>query len=184
MKAFASLVGILCGLALAAPVLAAEPCQLITQAEAAKVLGEAVKPGAAREVVGMASGHSCGYFTAAPISQRGGTGALRLTVYSNKSMAGGMFDGPKEFFERMREVKGKRVKVEDVEGLGSAAFWEPGAYTLNVSTDQAYFTLKVADLAGLKAASREQLAAKLSQHRKKLAVDAARRYVLPRIAAP
>lgn len=173
----------LCLCASPAPAAAPEPCALLTQAQAQAVLGEAVKPPRPRKVAGMATGKSCTWFTAAPLAQRGGVGSIKLIMFDEKSMAGGpVYKDPAKYFARLREVTAKRSPVEDVSGLGKAAWWHPSGYMLHVlSPDGTYLQIKVQDLKKISAPSRAELNKKLSAHRKALAVGLARDYALPHL---
>ncbi len=174
----------LCLPALGAQAAGADPCTLLSQSEAAAILGEAVKPPRPRKVAGMAAGRSCTWFTAAPMAQRGGVGSISVTVFDQKSMAGGpVYKDPAKYFARLRDVTKKRSAVEEVPGLGQAAWWQPGGYLLHLLAPAGvYLQIKVADLKKMSAPNRAELDKKLSAHRKELAVRAAREHILPRLA--
>ena len=162
----------------------ADPCGLITREEAAVVLGEEVGPPRSKLVQAMAAGQSCLYATSAPLSQRGGTGTLKLIVYDPKTMAehGIAFTSPREYFDKNFAVLEKRkVEVEEIPGLGEQARWTPGSGTLHVLAGDTYLTLEVRDLAKISAPTRAELDKKVAQHRKELALKAMKDYILPRL---
>lgn len=164
----------------------AGPCDLITQADAAKLLGEAVAAPRRAPVRGMGAGERCFYNTSAPMQKRGGVGTVTVILYDAKTMAahGIAFKSPAKFFGRMYAVKQKRQGLTQVvSGLGDKAYWETGADTLHVLKGADYVTLKISDLGKLSAKSRKELYRKISEHRKALSVQAAKQYVLPRLGA-
>ena len=159
-------------------------CDLISRQEAAQILGEDVKPGRESTVSGFAAGLSCKYFTAAPLAQRGGTGSVTLVVYDAPTMkaAQGMFTSPTKYFERMHQSlsKVKTNQISEVSGLGDKAFWQAGAERLHILHGDVYYILSIKDLVKMSSdKGMADLQAKLAAHRRKLCIEAARKYLLP-----
>ena len=174
---------------LLAPALAAwagsDPCSLLSQDEAGAILGAATAPPRPRAITGMAAGQKCFYTTSAPIAKAGGVGTVTISLYDPATMAKaeGMFKTPAQYFERLRKVKAKGVnKIEEIAGLGQAAFWEPGPDTLHVMVKDNYVTLQIKDMTKLKAGNMSELTKKISAHRKELTFKAMRKYLLPRLS--
>lgn len=170
-------------LALASPALALDPCSLITQAEAAQILGEAVAAPVTKAVTGVAAGSKCFYRTAAPLAKRGGVGTLEIIVYDPATMQakGIAFKSPAKYFKRNRQVLAKRGKVQPVDGLPCPAFWLPGANVLHLLAEGHYVQITVRDLTKTQAANRAELDRLLAARRLKLSKQAALQYVLPRL---
>jgi hypothetical protein len=173
-------------LALAAPALAGDlkPCSLITKDEAAAILGEPVKAPRSGKVAGMAVGEKCAYYTAAPLAKRGGTGLVQLTVFTKDTLKGGMFSSPADYYARLYKAGSKAgAQMEEVAGLGEKAYWNPKGNTLHILAKGAYLQLKVSDLKkfSVPAAKAKELPKMISAHRKKLCVDAAKKYIVPKL---
>jgi len=172
-------------LALAAPALAGDlkPCSLITKDEAAAILGEPVKDARTGKAVGMAAGEKCVYYTAAPLAKRGGVGVVQLMVFSKETMKGGMFASPADYYARLQKAGSKAgAPLEEIAGLGDKAYWNPKGDTLHILAKGAYLQLKVNDLKKISVqGGRDKLSQMISQHRKKLCVDAAKKYVMPKL---
>lgn len=172
-------------LALAAPVLAGvpKPCSLITKQDAEAILGEAVKAPRTGKVAGMATGEKCVYFTAAPMAKRGGTGMVQLLVFTKDSLKGGMFSAPEDYFKRLQKAgQNAGSSLEDIAGLGDKAYWNPKGDTLHILAKGAYLQLKVQDLKKFKTKEgAKKLQQMVSEHRKGLSVDAAKKYIMPKL---
>lgn len=172
-------------LALAAPVLAGapKPCSLITKQEAEAILGEAVKAPRTGKVAGMATGEKCVYYTAAPLAKRGGTGLVQLLVFTKDSMKDGAFSAPQDYFKRLHKAgKNAGAPLEDIAGLGGEAYWNPKGNTLHILAKGAYLQLKVTDLKKFSTkGGRAELDKMVSGHGKQLAVDAAKKYIMPKL---
>ena len=172
-------------LALAAPVLAGipEPCSLITKEEAEAILGEAVKAPRTGKVVGMAEGVKCEYFTAAPIAKRGGTGMVKLTMFTKDTLGGGLFSSPENYFERRFKASNKAgAKLEEISGLGEQAYWDSKSNVLHILAKDMYLLLSVIDLKKIKVkGGMDDLRKAVSERRKKLTIDAAQKYIMPRL---
>ncbi len=168
--------------------LAISPCQLLTQAEAEQVLGEPVAEPRLTQVVGMAAGWKCFHHTAAPLAQRGGVGAISLTLHDPATMAGqeGLFKTPQQYFERILSVQksSKPENISEITGLGDKAFWSANGDTLHCLAGGNYLILEVRDLTKMSAPTRQELDQKLSQHRRELSEKVMRQYILPRLAKP
>lgn len=160
----------------------ADPCMLITPAEAEAILGEPVKAPISKKVVGLAPGLSCTYLTAAPLAKRGGVGSLKLIVYDSETMKenDSLFDSPEAWFRKFFKAR-RTGKVEPVPNLGQEARWTPGSDSLHVLVKGAYLVLQIKDLVKMSAPSRTELSQKLSDHRKKKSVQAMTDYILPRL---
>lgn len=172
-------------LALAAPVLAGgvQPCQLITQEEAAAILGEPVKPPRPGRVVGMAEGLKCDYFTAAPLAKRGGTGAVKLIVFTKDTLKGGLFSSAQNYFERkLKTSKRSNDSIEKIAGLGQEAYWDGRGNRLNILAKDMYLQLSVTDLKKIKVkGGMKELQKAVSAHRKEITVNAAKKYLMPKL---
>ncbi len=170
-------------LGLATASLSFNACSLISQAEAEKVLGEAVAPARHSNVVGIAAGVTCAYYTAAPIAKRGGTGVLQVTVYDPGTMAakGIVYQSPTKYFQRHRQVLAKRGKGQKVDGLPCEAFWLSGSDTLHLLSHNHYVVIKVRDITKMQAPNSQELDRKLSAHRLQKSKQVALQYVLPRL---
>jgi hypothetical protein len=172
-------------LALAAPVLAGgvQPCQIITQDEAAAILGEPVKPPRSGKVAGMAEGLKCAYFTAAPLAKRGGTGAVKLIVFTRDTLKGGLFSSPQNYFERRLKASQKsNDEIEKIAGLGQDAYWDGRGNRLNILAKDIYIQLSVSDLKKIKVkGGMKELQKAVSAHRKKITVEAAKKYLMPKL---
>ncbi len=167
-----------------APAAGPQPCTLITRAEAAQILGEAVKAPRQKVVTGMAKGKSCVYYTAAPLAQRGGVGSVDITVYDAETMQGGIFTSPEEFYQRLlRAGRKAKAPIQEISGLGEQAHWSVRGNSLHLLSKGVYVVLKVRDLKKMSAASASELDKKVSAHYRQLAEAAARKYILPRLGA-
>lgn len=160
----------------------ADPCTLITPAEAETVLGEPVKAPVNKKVVGLAPGLSCTYLTAAPLAKRGGVGSLKLFVYDSKTMKenDSPFESPEAWYKKYFQAR-RTGKVEPVPNLGQEARWTPGSDSLHVLAKGAYLVLQIKDLVKMTAPTRAELSQKLSEHRKKKSIQAMTDYILPRL---
>jgi hypothetical protein len=188
MKSFKPLLivaSVLVLLALAAPALAGgmPPCKLITQEEATAILGEPVKLPRSSRVVGMAEGIKCDYFTSAPLAKRGGVGTVKLVVFTKDTLKGGLFSSPKDYFERrLKTSKKSGDKIEKIAGLGQEAYWDGRGNRLNILTKDMYLQLSVSDLKQIKVkGGMDKLQKAVSMHRKKITVDAAKKYLIPKL---
>lgn len=161
----------------------AGPCDLITQSEARQILGEAVKPPRLSRIT-MGSGQGCAYYTAAPLSVRGGVGVVRLNLFTPQAMnkPGSLFASPKQYFEkRMRASRNAKAKIEEIKGLGDKAFWISGSDRLHVLAKGCYLVLSVRPLKKMQAKSRAALDAAISAYRRDQAVGVMQKYVLPKL---
>ncbi len=170
--------------AVAAGIGPTEPCSLITGEEARQILGEEVAAPRPKLVRGMAVGRSCLYRTAAPLSQRGGVGTIRIIVYDTQTMKenDSLFDSPRAFFEKFFKAR-RSGQVEVVPGLGDEAKWTPGSDTLHFLVGDLYLTLEIKDLTKMSAPDRAELDRKVSAYRKDQSLAVARKYILPRLKA-
>ncbi len=159
-----------------------QPCVLITRAEAAKILGEAVKPARKRKVVGMAGGRGCTYFTAAPLAQRGGTGSVEIVVYDKQSMKDSAFTSPTEFYRRLLSA-GRKAKalIQEISVPGGEGYWSERGRSLHILVNDVYLVLRVHDLKKISAADSQELRKKVSEHCRQVSLAAARRYIFPRL---
>ncbi|MGD8561050.1 MAG: hypothetical protein PVG03_00875 [Desulfarculaceae bacterium] len=167
----------------AARVCLADPCALVTKADAEKILGEAVKTPRKKMIKGMAAGQRCTYFTAAPMAKRGGVGTLEIVEYDPQTMAKEsiMFKSPGKYFTRLYNTKKKAgAKLRDVQGLGNKAFWEPGLDAMHVMVKGTYFKVQVKDLVTVKGKTKSGVSRKVSAHRFKKAVQVYKQFILPR----
>ncbi len=188
MKSFKPLLilaSILLLLAFAAPALAGgvKPCSLITRDEAAAILGEPVKAPRTGKVAGMATGVKCDYYTAAPMAKRGGVGQVRLIVFTKDTLKGGMFSSPEDYFNRLCKT-GKKAgaPLEEIAGLGDKAYWNPKGNMLHILAKDMYLQLKVSDLKKISTkGGRDKLKKMVSEHRKTLSVNAAKKYIMPKL---
>jgi hypothetical protein len=172
-------------LAFAAPALAGgvKPCELITKDDAAAILGEPVKNPRTGRVQGMATGVKCDYYTAAPMSKRGGVGLVQLIVFTKATMKDGAFSSPQDYFARLQKA-GKKAgsSVEDIAGLGDKAYWNPRGNVLHIMAGGMYLQFRVSDLKKIKVkGGRAELKKAVSEHRKKLTVSAAKKYLMPKL---
>jgi len=159
-----------------------QPCSLITRAEAAQILGEAVKPPRQKKVVGMAFGRSCTYYTAAPLAQRGGTGSVEIVVYDKQSMRDGAFTSPSEFYQRLLSAgRSAKAPIQEIKVPGGQGHWSERGNSLHILLHDVYVVLRIHDLKKISAASSQELKKKVSEHYRQLAVSAAKKYVLPRL---
>jgi len=184
-KLFTVAAALIASLALAVPALAGapKPCSLITKLEAEAILGEAVKAPRTGKVVGMASGEKCVYYTAAPLAKRGRTGVVRLLIFSKDSLKGGIFSTPEDYFKRLsRAGKNAGSQIEVVAGLGDKAYWSPRGDTLHILAKGLYLQFKLVDMKVIKVkGGMDKLHAAVSEHRKKLSIDAAKKYIMPKL---
>jgi hypothetical protein len=167
-------------------VMAIDPCTFITQADAAAILGEAVKAPKQGQTTGFAVGNSCTYHTAAPLSQRGGVGSLYLIVYDSETMQqkNSMFTAPAEYYKRMRNANQSAAndRNKDLEGLGEQSYWQAGVDQLHLIAGDLYFVLSIKDLAKITSdKGRDDLNAKISAHRLAKCKEAALTYLLPKL---
>lgn len=136
------------GAAKPAAAAAIDPCALLTKADAAAVLGEAVTDARKKTVVGFAPGHSCAYFSAAPMEEAGAVWSVKVTVYDAATFKAedSYFASPTVFFNRTRkaqmDVKSKNPP-RDIAGVGDAAFWQPVPGVLNILDRGVYLAVSV-----------------------------------------
>lgn len=185
MKFFKALLGmasIILLLAATAPA-GVEPCALIIRDQAAAILGEPVKAPRSGKVAGMASGVKCDYYTAAPLAKRGGVGMVQLILYTKDTLKGGLFSSPEDYFERRLKAGQKAGgKVEDVAGLGGRAYWDVKSNVLHILAKGLYLQLRISGLKKISVkGGRDELMQKISQHRKQLSINAAQKYLMPKL---
>ncbi|SMF81020.1 hypothetical protein SAMN06265365_13942 [Tistlia consotensis] len=124
---------------------ALDPCALFTQAEAEQVLGGKVVQRHDQEV-GFSPGTICSYDTVASPDQVGGAYGASLELYDAVVFAqqGSYFASPEQYFHRNREAQGATPPgVEDIAGVGEAAFWLPAPGQLHVLDHGVYLVLSV-----------------------------------------
>lgn len=165
---------------------AIDPCTLLTRADARKALGAAV--GAARQgkLTGFAPGHSCAYYTAAPIEQAGAVWSVKVGVYDPATFKAedSFFASPTVFFQRTRkaqlDMKSKNPP-RDMAGIGDAAFWQPIPGVLNILASGVYLTVSVHADFHIPPGTTEQVHAAEEAAELKAATDLAQKTLLPRL---
>lgn len=160
---------------------APDPCRLVSEAQAAQVLGAPVRPPRGAPVMGLAEGRGCTWFTATDLAKHGGVGSLKLVIYSKASLGpDSPFASPKAYYERtLAAIRARGGELEELTGLGEGAYWLPGADTLSVLARGVCFTVQVRDLKKFQAADRRELDRVLSEHRRRLSRDVAVKIVMP-----
>ncbi len=165
---------------------AIDPCSFISQADAARILGEDVKSPVTKKTTGFAVGTSCTYYTSAPLEKRGGTGSLSLTVYDSETMKaeGGMYSSPAKYFERLRHANQSTAnsKIKVIEQLGDDAYWQGKIDRLHLLVNDLYLVLSINDLTSISSdKGRDDLNEKISAHRLSKCQEVAHDYLLPKL---
>lgn len=166
---------------------AIDPCSFISQTDAAEILGEGVKSPVTRKTTGFAVGTSCTYYTSAPLAKRGATGSLSLIVYDAETMKaeGGMFTSPEKYFKQVWNANESKAnsKIKAIDGIGNQAYWQGGIDRLHLLANGLYLILDIKDLTKISSdKGRDDLNAKISEHRLKKCQKATHDYLLPKLS--
>ena len=157
-----------------------KPCSLISQQQAAEILGAEVNEPNGKPVTGMAPGHKCMYYTAGELEESGVIASLVIELYDAETLAekGGSFETPEIFFNyQIKFSKQIDMGVEEIEDLGEKAFWQDGMYQLNVLIPDYYITLKIA---GLKKFTGENKEEQKAEFLKAKSIEVMKTYILPK----
>ena len=163
-----------------------DPCALVTRADAERLLGTRVKPALRGKSRLMATGLTCDYVVAAPTASVGGVSGIDLTVYDDATVRApySMFKSAAEYFRYgMHALRVSGALLVAVNGLGAAAYWQPGKDRLHLLDRGVYVTLDVEPAAVAPGSAGPSD----SQHeavRRAADIALARETVLPRLATP
>lgn len=126
---------------------AIDPCQLITRADAQRILGTSVKPAIRTDVILMATGHECHYVTSATAAYPDAAWGIEIIVYDNATVEkdnASMFKSAMDYFRRdMAALQSSGTKLVPIAHLGEEAYWQPGPDLLHVLDHGVYFVLDV-----------------------------------------
>jgi len=152
---------------------------LVTKEDAAIILGDAVaEPTISATASGMAPpAQRYQYTITGSSTNQNRTGSMVIHLYDARSMAGddGIYKTARDYFNRRKnaminaEKRSGRIEVEEVTGIGDAAYWAVNSYTLHFMSNESYISVKINDLAKFSGSDRTELENKVSTHRRQLA---------------
>jgi hypothetical protein len=163
---------------------------LVSKEEAQGILQDIVsEPGISTTVSGLAPpGIKYHYSITGSSDNQGMIGSMDINLYDAETMKGddGLYKTAQDYFNRRKEAtsnagkRSGRIEVEDISGLGDAAYWTPKSYTLHFMSQGAYVSIKINDLTKFSAANSAELDKKMSSHRNQLAEQIAQ-LIIPRL---
>lgn len=153
---------------------------LVTKEDAMIIVGDTVaEPTISVTASGMAPpGQKFHYPITGSSANQGMTGSMVINLYDATTMASdeiGLYKTAQDYYTRRKnailnaEKRSGSIKVEEVTGIGDAAYWTPKSYTLHFMSQGAYVSVKINDLARYSGADSTELENKISTHRRQLA---------------
>ena len=143
-----------------------DPCKLLTQQEAEKIMGIPMKTGRLKDGRSYFMGLTCDYFSK---DQFGKFGSVNITVDSTQSMkeTDSIYDSAKDHYNREKNAHIQAWKdrhlgnIHNIEGLGDDAYWlDP---SLRILYQDFYIVIRAHAGAGMSAANSEALQKKVEE---------------------
>jgi len=113
-----------------------DPCKLLTQVEAEKIMGIPMKPGRAKDGRSYFMGISCKYFSK---DQFGKSGSVAITIDSTQSMkkTDSIYTSAKDHYDRKKNALIQSLKdhsqaalFHKIENIGDDAYWHYPSLTI------------------------------------------------------